>query len=297
VELGREQFHTFRTEMQCRGEKEQGDFFLANVFFSTYTTALGPRLAALVLDASDELRAREELGMEQLLAASRIMIGAVSHEVRNVCGAISVLYENMARNGSLVGNRDFEALGSMVETLNRIAALNPGQNTREPELRLDLRETLGDLRIVLDPYCQEADVTLNWDIPSDLPPVSADRHRLLQVLLNLTKNSKRALEGSSVKRIDISAFHENDRVFIRVADSGPGVDKPERLFQPFQPGADATGLGLYLSRAFMRSLGGDLRHDPSMPGCCFVIELAASGSWAHGGIRTQRNVSDPTVVG
>ncbi|MBV9744530.1 MAG: PAS domain-containing protein [Acidobacteriia bacterium] len=297
VELGRERYQTFRTEMQCRGEREQGDFFLANVFFSTYNTALGPRLAALVLDASDELRAREELGLEQLLAASRIMMGAVSHEVRNVCGAISVLYENMARNGALAGNRDFEALGAMVDTLNRIAALNLEQNTREPELRLDLREALGDLRIVLDPYCQEADVTLHWHIASDLPPVSADRHRLLQVLLNLTKNSKRALEGASVKRIEISAFQENDSVYIRVADSGPGVDHPERLFQPFQQGADSTGLGLYLSRAFMRSLGGDLRHDPTAPGCCFVIELAISGSRGNGGIRTKRNVSNPTAVG
>ena len=36
----------FRTEMQCRGERANGDVFLANVFFSTYNTAAGPRLAA-----------------------------------------------------------------------------------------------------------------------------------------------------------------------------------------------------------------------------------------------------------
>src|ERR1035441_629540 len=46
----------FRTEMQCRGEREHGDVFLANVFFSTYQTAVGPRLAALVVDASEELQ-------------------------------------------------------------------------------------------------------------------------------------------------------------------------------------------------------------------------------------------------
>src|SRR5208283_5599854 len=50
----------FRTEMQCRGERGNGDVFLANVFFSTYNTAVGPRLAALVVDASEELRDREE---------------------------------------------------------------------------------------------------------------------------------------------------------------------------------------------------------------------------------------------
>src|SRR5580693_5029814 len=50
----------FHTEMQCRGERENHDVFLANVFFSTYNTAAGPRLAALVVDASEELRDREE---------------------------------------------------------------------------------------------------------------------------------------------------------------------------------------------------------------------------------------------
>ena len=93
----------FRTEMQCRGEREMGEPFLANVFFSTYNTALGPRLAALVVDASEELRAREETSLDQLMAGSRILVGAVSHEVRNVCGAISVIYENLARSGSLQG--------------------------------------------------------------------------------------------------------------------------------------------------------------------------------------------------
>src|SRR5471032_1349951 len=99
---------TFRTEMQCRGEREHGDVFLANVFFSTYQTAMGPRLAALIVDASEELREREEASLEQLMAGSRILMGAVSHEVRNVCGAIAVLYENLVRSGRLQGNKDFE---------------------------------------------------------------------------------------------------------------------------------------------------------------------------------------------
>ena len=115
---------SFRTEMQCRGVKSRnGDVFLANVFFSTYRTAQGPRLAALVVDASEQLREREETSLEQLMAGSRILVGAVSHEVRNVCGAIAMIYENLVRNGALKGNKDFEALGSLVETLNRIASL------------------------------------------------------------------------------------------------------------------------------------------------------------------------------
>ena len=121
---------TFRTEMQCRGERASGEVFLADVFFSTYQTAMGPRLAALVVDASEQLREREESGLEQLLAGSRILVGAVSHEIRNVCGAIAVIYENLARSGALQADRDFEALGSLVETLTRIASVELKQSQR-----------------------------------------------------------------------------------------------------------------------------------------------------------------------
>jgi two-component system, LuxR family, sensor kinase FixL len=268
----------FRTEMQCRGKRDNGDIFLANVFFSTYRTAVGPRLAALVVDASEDLRDRAEYGLEQLMAGSRILVGAVSHEVRNVCSAIAVVYENLARSGDLGKSPDFEALGSLVETLNKIASLELRKSTgRFEATTADLAEILDEARIVLEPYCAESDITLQWSIPEELPHVWTDRHSLLQVLLNLTKNSRRALEAASFKRIDVSVAVEHGIVSIRVCDTGPGIAPGEKLFQPLQKGAEASGLGLFLSRAFMRSFGGDLRYDPEGPGCCFVIELAVAG--------------------
>jgi len=65
-----------------------------------------------------------------------------------------------------------------------------------------------------------------------------------------------------------------DGVSIRFTDTGPGIPAGQKIFQPLQKGAHATGLGLYLSRAFMRSFQGDLRHDAQHPGCSFVLELA-----------------------
>jgi PAS domain S-box-containing protein len=270
----------FRTEMQTRGQRESGDVFLADVFFSTYSTGAGPRLAALLVDASEHLREREEASLQQLLAGSRILVAAVSHEVRNVCGAIAVMHENLGRNQSMAGNKDFEALGSLVETLSKIASLELKQSARsarstEPTLA-DLREVLTDLRIVLEPYCEESEIELRLDIPDQLPLVQADRQSLLQVLLNLTKNSQRAMESVDRKLIEIEVATRQDGVSIRVTDSGPGIPPGQKLFQPLQKGADTTGLGLYLSRAFMRSFRGDLRHDPAHPGCSFVLELAAA---------------------
>jgi two-component system, LuxR family, sensor kinase FixL len=267
----------FRTEMQTRGQRENGDIFLADVFFSTYSTAAGPRLSALVIDDSEHFREREEESLQQLLVGSRILVAAVSHEVRNVCGAIGMVHENLMRSGSLAGNQDFEALGSLVQTLSKIASLELKQSVASvEEATADLREVLTDLRIVLEPYCEESDIELQWDIPQGLPLVQADRHSLLQVLLNVTKNSQRALELSEQKRITISATVHDGGVQIQVADTGPGIPKGQKLFQPLQKGADATGLGLYLSRAFMRSFRGELRHDAAQPGCCFVIELLAA---------------------
>ena len=112
-----------------------------------------------------------------------------------------------------------------------------------------------------------------WELPQEIPAVVADPHGLLQVFLNLAQNSLRAVGEAPVRDLEITVLAGDQRVLVFFQDSGPGVEAPERLFQPFQAGADGTGLGLYISRAIVRSYGGDLRFDPTAPGCCFVVEL------------------------
>jgi two-component system sensor kinase FixL len=267
----------FRTEMQTRGQRENGEVFLADVFFSTYSTPAGPRLAAMVVDTSEHLREREETSLQQLLAGSQILVAAVSHEIRNVCAAIGVMHENILRKGSLKGDQDFDALGSLLETLGKIASLELKRSVGAFESSsADLNEVLTDFQIVLEQMCEESDIQLQWKVPEKLPLAQADRHSLMQVLLNLAKNSQRALEAAPQKVIDIAVASRADGVSIRFTDSGPGIPPGQKIFQPLQKGADATGLGLYLSRAFMRSFRGDLRHDPQHPGCSFVLELAVA---------------------
>jgi PAS domain S-box-containing protein len=269
----------YRTEMQTRGQREQGEVFLANVFFSTYRTAAGPRLAALVVDASEHLREREESGLQQLLASSRILVAAVSHEVRNVCGAIGVVYENLSRSQMLTDNQDFESLGFLIQTLSKIASLELKRSTGNSTLAsFSLQEILTDLRIVLEPSCEESGIELRWKFSDDLPAVRADRQLLMQILLNLTKNSQRALEAADTKWIEIAARKTPIGVSIFVTDSGPGIAPDRELFRPLQKGADATGLGLYLSRAFARSFQGDIRHNPVDQGCSFIVELMVESS-------------------
>jgi two-component system, LuxR family, sensor kinase FixL len=266
---------SFRTAMQCYGRRRDGEVFLADLWFSTYTTRSGPRLAAMLVDSSEDLREREEFSLHQLLAGSRLLVGAVSHEIRNVCGAISVVYTNLSRNELLAQNEDFRALGNLVEGLGRIATLELRQSARSQELNgVDLHSVLDELRIVIEPPFRESGITLRWWLPDALPLVLADRQNLLQVFLNLTKNSEQAVRDQERKELTISASVVGQRVLVRVRDTGPGVATPERLFQPFQPGAEATGLGLYLSRAFVKAFKGDLRYEAGLTGCCFVVDLA-----------------------
>jgi signal transduction histidine kinase len=96
--------------------------------------------------------------------------------------------------------------------------------------------------------------------------------------------------------MDIQESAERGLVSIRVTDSGPGIASSEKLFQPFQKGAESTGLGLYISRAFMRSFRGDLRYDPALSGCSFVIELAVAGSPADNYRHAGQYGSNSTVT-
>ena len=77
----------FRTELRCRGRRTNGEAFLAAVWFSTYTTIHGTRLAAIIVDLSEDLRDREDLSLDHLLKNTKILMGAVAHEIRNICGA------------------------------------------------------------------------------------------------------------------------------------------------------------------------------------------------------------------
>jgi two-component system, LuxR family, sensor kinase FixL len=272
---------SFRTVMQCKGRRADDEVFIADVWFSTYRTSAGPRLAAMVVDASEELRDREEAGLHQLLAGSRILVSAVSHEIRNICGAIALVHANLARGGVLSRNADFEALGTLVLALEKVAAMELRQ-TGQQGTTVELQSFLDELRIVCGPSFREKDIEVEWDIPSDLPAIWADPHSLMQVFLNLTKNSERALTDQSDARVRITAAVSGQRVLITVADNGEGIKNPELLFRPFQQNARATGLGLYLSRALMRAFGGDLRYESARKGAIFVVEIASMMSDADG---------------
>jgi two-component system, LuxR family, sensor kinase FixL len=265
---------SFRTTMQCRGQRQDGEVFLAAIWFSTYKTLSGPKLAAIIVDLSEDLRDREDLSLNHLLKNTRILMGAMSHEIRNLCGAVSAVGRNLARVEGLAGNQDFEALQTLIQGLEKIAALELQASPEDQAIAVDVDELLDELRVLIEPSFRESGMVVEWRIAEGLPLVWADSYGLLQVFLNLARNSQRAMQSCARKELTIAASAEEAEVVIRFEDTGIGVRSPQQLFRPFQAGADGAGLGLYVSRAIVRSFRGELRYEVRPAGCCMAVVLA-----------------------
>ena len=101
------------------------------------------------------------------------------------------------------------------------------------------------------------------EIDPKLLPAHANAERIQRVLFNLIQNAIRhtPADGS----VTVRAASAGSRVEIEVADTGKGIaaDDRERVFEPFQQGADrasrtdgSAGLGLAISRAIVEAHGG-----------------------------------------
>jgi two-component system, LuxR family, sensor kinase FixL len=264
---------SFRTTLQCTGQRSDGEVFLAGVWFSTYSAISGPRLAAIIVDLSEDLRNREDLSLDHLLKNSRILMSTVAHEIRNLSSAVLVVHKNLSRMKELESNEDFRALGSLIQSLERMSALEVGSSPAQNGEVVELVSVLDELRILIETTYHESEIKVHWEIHESLPLVWADRYGLIQVFLNLAKNSRRAMTSSRNKILRVVAGEEAGKVVIRFEDTGVGVSSAENLFRPFQRGANSTGLGLYVSRAIMRSFGGELAYESRSEGACFTVAL------------------------
>jgi PAS domain S-box-containing protein len=262
-----------RTNVECKARRSSGDVFLANVWVSTYFTSEGRGLAAVIWDASENLRDRERTKLDSMLATSRVVIGAMSHEIRNLASAAAACHAALAPPQDAARNREHEVMGSLIGALERIASSGLRMASQRETAVADLGTILDEARIVIEPMLREAGFDLIWNVQENLPLVQSDQHSLLQVFVNLARNSVEHAADGPERNVSISTGVENDLVVVRFQDSGPGVAHPEELFRPFQLGAQSSGLGLYISRAILRSQGGNLRHEPLARGACFVVEL------------------------
>ena len=118
--------NNIRTNVECKGQRRNGEVFLAHVWLSTYHTSEGPGLAAVVWDASENLRDREGAGLDSMMATSRVLIGAISHEIRNLASAAVSAYATLPIGAETKRDERYQALGSLLQGLEKIASSGCG---------------------------------------------------------------------------------------------------------------------------------------------------------------------------
>ena len=125
-------------------------------------------------------------------------------------------------------------------------------------------------------------VTLIRDF-APVPPVAVDKHKVLQILINLLRNAKYALDelGPPDKRLIVRiASDSNSHVVVSVIDNGIGIS-PENLGRIFNHGfttkPDGHGFGLHSGLQAARALGGQLSasSDGLGRGATFSLTLPA----------------------
>ena len=114
----------------------------------------------------------------------------------------------------------------------------------------------------------------------DLPPVVTDKHKVLQILVNLISNAKDALttSGREKKELTFEVFGDDEHVSIRVRDNGIGISR-ENLTQIFSHGfttrVDGHGFGLHSAALAAQELKGSLSVHSDGPGqgAAFTLRL------------------------
>jgi signal transduction histidine kinase len=114
-----------------------------------------------------------------------------------------------------------------------------------------------------------------------LPTIAADKHQILQILLNLLRNAKQAIkqgdEEGRLIRVCIRRLGEN-RISLAVEDTGVGLP-PENLTRIFAHGfttkVDGHGFGLHSCALAAGQMGGSLRAESEGlgHGAAFILEL------------------------
>jgi PAS domain S-box-containing protein len=129
-------------------------------------------------------------------------------------------------------------------------------------------------------------IDLVREFAENIPLVRVDRHKVLQILINLLRNAKYAMDAQSGRNKRLAArvcLASPDRVRITFADNGVGIS-PEHLTRIFSHGfttkKDGHGFGLHSGANAAKEMGGTLTAHSDGPGqgAEFTLELPTTAS-------------------
>ncbi|MEP4198264.1 MAG: ATP-binding protein [Aliishimia sp.] len=230
-------------------------------------------------------KAQQELVQAAKLSALGHMSAGISHELNQPLMAI----QSFAENGTAFLERD--APDKAGENLSRISDLahRMGRIIRNfrafarqeslPVGRVELGQILGSAVELTADRLRTDGITLKYAPPDNAIWVRGGDVRLGQVFVNLITNAADAMINSVEKQITIQ-IAATDRLIVEIRDSGPGIDVPDKVFEPFystkqvETGQDGMGLGLSISYGIVQSFGGQISgRNSTLGGAVFSVAL------------------------
>jgi Na+/proline symporter/nitrogen-specific signal transduction histidine kinase len=249
-----------------------------------------------ILRLLDEASQVRELN-RQLEALDKLkddIMSSVTHELRTPLTSIRAFAELMRDDPDMDAAQrqqflalvvaETERLSRLVNQVLDMAKIESGHGEWR-NVALDLGELIEHAVATTSEAFRERGATVSVDKPAQVPPLHADRDRLLQVLINLLSNAAK-FTPPGAGRVAVTLRCDERAATVEVRDNGPGVppEQQQLIFEKFRQGGSATqrpqgtGLGLPISRRIVEHYGGRIWLESSPgQGACFAFELP----WHH----------------
>lgn len=252
---------------------------------------LRAKVDELVRTTKHLTEAREQLARSERLASVGRLSAGLAHEIGNPLAAVLAMLD-LVDDPDVPEDERRDFVRRMKKETERIhGILRDLLDFSRPEAPLsedgpkasDVRSVLADVAALAAPQKEFRDVSLETDVPDELPFVAMPGPRLTQVLLNLVLNAGQAVSAKTggPRTVVVRARSEASARAVRidVEDTGPGVPEGMRdtVFEPFVTTKDVgegTGLGLAVCRGLVESAGGTITLDTSYTaGARFTVTL------------------------
>ncbi len=232
--------------------------------------------------------------LEMLERIRQEFLSNVSHELRTPLAAITAYVETLLDGGlddtenSLrflqTIYRNAERMRALVNDISELSAIESGAVRLTVE-RMPLRPVVDEVFAGLNPRAAKYGVWLENHVPEDFA-VTADRHRLEQILINLVDNAIKFNHPGGKVKVNAESSEDGNQQIVKVRDTGPGIPAEHlpRVFERFyrvdkarSREAGGTGLGLAIVKHLTRAHGGEAYVTSEVAsGSEFVIKLPKS---------------------